>query len=726
MAQRSRTSSSGSEAVYESIQLRMHPRVFAALGKDLVTNDIVAVIELVKNSYDAFAQNVWVEFLEDDSLGRYIEIRDDGGGMTREVIENDWCLVATPFKEAHSVVRKNGKARRVAGNKGLGRLSVARLGNRLQMLSQSHESPCWEVNVNWLDISGSRSLSESTVNIRRYPESSPFDESGTILRIFDLVESWDDNRMTELHDNLSRLMSPFAIKDEFNIFLSSSGEVKRAAVESARFLSEPKYSVKGRVDRRGNTVGSYRFAPSDGRGVPKMAKIKLAWSQVFRLAQQRWRFSHSNETAKCGPFSFEIRAWDIDAGGIGEISDRHNLARSSIRSAIRAHKGISVYRDGILVLPKSERGLDWLGLDLLRVSQIGRRLSTSQIVGYVSISSKWNPKIEDTSDRERMSDCPEVEEFEEIIRSVVRLLANRRNEDREHQNRGTPMVDLFAGLSADDLVESTSELAQSGANATAVVPLVRRFNENLTRSRETILRRFEYYSRLATVGTIAHMLVHEIRNRTTVLHEMLETVKRIYAPFGNQRLEDQHDRAEKAVKDFERLADTFLPLASRNYRRRRQSVLEDRIRSCLGLRQNDIEGLNIQCCVPDTQTLVEVDPAELDSVILNLVMNATYWLGAVAKDERLLRFEIEESGKEEHVTVWVHDSGPGVDEADLELVFLPGVTRKPGGIGMGLTVAAELVDRHGGQMKTLHPGMIGGASFAFDLPRAKSSRSIDA
>ena len=81
---------------FESIQLRMHPRVFAALGKDLVTNDVVAVIELVKNSYDAFAHNVWVEFGHSELEGLYLEIRDDGTGMTRQVIENEWCLVATP------------------------------------------------------------------------------------------------------------------------------------------------------------------------------------------------------------------------------------------------------------------------------------------------------------------------------------------------------------------------------------------------------------------------------------------------------------------------------------------------------------------------------------------------------------------------------------------------------------------------------------------------------
>ena len=88
------------------IPLKMHPRVFAALGADLVTNDIVAVIELVKNSYDAFASEVRVSFLRHEgSLFPYLEIKDNGLGMTKEVIDEVWCTVATPYKETHPFVK---------------------------------------------------------------------------------------------------------------------------------------------------------------------------------------------------------------------------------------------------------------------------------------------------------------------------------------------------------------------------------------------------------------------------------------------------------------------------------------------------------------------------------------------------------------------------------------------------------------------------------------------
>jgi C4-dicarboxylate-specific signal transduction histidine kinase len=71
------------------------------------------------------------------------------------------------------------------------------------------------------------------------------------------------------------------------------------------------------------------------------------------------------------------------------------------------------------------------------------------------------------------------------------------------------------------------------------------------------------------------------------------------------------------------------------------------------------------------------------------------------------------------VRLWVHDNGPGIQEEDVEKVFWPGVTRKPGGIGMGLTVASELVAEYGGKMFTKYPGAKVGASFAFDIPVQK-------
>ena len=701
----------------DTVPFRVHPRVFSALGGDLVTNDVVAVIELVKNSYDALAHQVQVKFQKDEAGTPYLEIVDDGMGMTREVIETSWCTIATPHKTVYRSIRKGKQVRRVVGNKGIGRLSAARLGNRLVMLTQAPQSPCWEVTVNWLQLAEGDDISLSTVTCKELSESSPFIESGTSIRILDLREQWDQNSIQELAANLGRLLSPFAGQEDFNITLTESDRTTPIEIASPQFLSEPKYSIKGTVDEKGNVDGTYEFAPIGAGGTSRTLQMKAAWSQICGDAQKEWKFPHSSASANCGPLTFEIRAWDISSDGTAEIASKYSIQRSMIRNAIRLHKGISVYRDGVLTLPKSEGARDWLGLDLRRVSQVGRRLSTNQIVGYVSISAEDNPKIEDTSDRERLSMCAEVEEFEEIIRTIVGLLASARNDDRAEPGREQPLTELFANLSADKLVSETAALAQSGANASDIVRLVRDFDQSLSQNRQAIETRLVYYSRLATIGSIAQMVIHEIRNRTTAIGSMLNFFKEKFGQLEDQETDKHITRAKEAVSALETLADKFAPLASRNFRSgQRHSVLEDCIRECLDMHERQLRSRGIKCIVPGSKTTVAVDPGLLSTVIINLTTNALYWLENTPRNERQLEFETEENADGSRVTVYVHDTGPGLQDGDEEKILLAGVTRKPNGVGMGLTVASETVAAHGGDMVVIHPGVREGASFKFDLP----------
>ena len=707
---------------FETVPFRMHPRVFAALGADLVTNDVVAVIELVKNSYDALAQNVWLRFGNDGPLGPFLEIEDDGRGMTKEIIENVWCIVATPYKERNPIVNDSEKKRRVAGEKGLGRLSVARIGSRLQMLTKAPSAPCWEVDIDWTDISQGDDFSKSFAKCRRYPGQPPF-QYGTRLRIYNLKGQWDESQVLDLEENLARLISPFSAVGDFNIFLSGFDNTRNEEVEieSPEFLSKPKYSIQGDVDENGNVNGTYRFDPIV-EGISRKKELTLNWRQIHDVIQDPTRFQYSPKTAHCGPFSFEIRAWDIAADDTQEIAENFNFRKSQVRKSIRAHKGISVYRDGILVLPKSDNTRDWLGLDLRRVSKVGTRLSTNQLVGYVSISAENNPNIKDTSDRERLALCIQVAEFEEVLKAVVALLENERDEDRVKPDREKPMDDLFEKLSAEELSAEVLPLLEKGGEASEAIPRIRTFSNELNSARKAIQERFIYYSRLATVGTIAHMLVHEIRNRTTAFGSFLEYIQNRFGPFNEKGLKKKFHSAENAVDTLERLADTFAPLASRNFRRRkRKSILEDQIRYCLILHRGEIEINHVRCHLPDSKTEVAVDPGELDAIILNLVTNAVYWMREVPKEHRELRFDLIPIKDEDRVQVDVQDTGPGIDKDDLQKVFLPGVTRKPNGIGMGLTVASELVAAYGGRMLTKYQGAKGGASFAFDLPLRKQN-----
>ena len=706
------------QSEFQRIQFRVHPRVFDSLGSDLVTNDVVAVIELVKNSYDAFAKNVWMHFKSHPDAGEFLEIKDDGHGMTRDTVENVWCVVATPFKENNPTTHRGQKVRRVAGEKGLGRLSAARLGSRLHMLTMAAGEDCVEVRVNWKELSAADDLAACAVTLREYPGNPPFRKSGTRIRIYGLSGVWNDNRLSNLEENLSRLMSPFTSLGDFNIHFRRVGEDSSEDVHISplEFLSAPKYSLVGKVNKGGNIRGTYRFRPLDGTK-KRRKDVKATWTQILNGIQDRGRATFDESGTSCGPFEFELRAWDIASDDTREISEKFDLEKSQVRKAIRAHKGISVYRDGVLVLPKSESGRDWLGLDLRRISRVGSRLSTSQLVGYSSISADHNPRIHDTSDRERLAACLEVAEFEELLKAAVELLENERSEDNASPERSKPLENLFSSLSADEQVAEVMALADDGAAASTAVPILRAFSRQLDVTRKTIQDRFVYYSRLATVGTIAQMLVHEIRNRTIAFGSFLHYVKDRFGPLNDVDIRTKYNVADSSVDALERLADTFAPLASRNFRRRlRNSVLEERIRTCIELRRGDLDDKGVRCSVPKTKTCVAVDPGELDAILLNLITNASFWLDEVPRKSRRIEFRLMKIENGSRVRVWVHDTGPGIAEEYIEKVFWPGVTRKPGGIGMGLTVASEIVAQYKGRMSVKYPGTKGGASFAFDLP----------
>ncbi len=712
----------------ERLTLGFHPRVFSALGSDLVTNDLVAITELVKNSYDAFASDVEVSFGSDEA-GDYIEILDDGHGMSRKILRDVWCVVATPYREETPKVRKGRRTRRATGEKGLGRLSAGRLGDRLELITKAAEQPCWKVEADWEAISQATRIEDCSVAISRYRGELPFEDTGTRLRIYDLRSEWDDETLDELMEHLGRLIPPFDVDDEgtrtpFSIHLARSEEDSEPAeIEPPEFFNDPKYKIEGTVDRRGTIEWEYIYTPIGDDEAKRHAKGERSWQEQLEDRTVSTRLK-SIDRPECGPFSFEIRAWDVDDEGTSDIAATYEIRKQSIRAAIKAHKGISLYRDGVLVLPKSESARDWLGLDRRRISDVGKRMSTTQMVGYVSITADGNPKLKDTSDRERLAGGIEVQSFEHMIRHIVVVLQNERQKDRlEKATAGSQMKELFSAVSGKQLVEDVKEVADAGEPASKAVPIVKKFGKELDRTRDEIERRFVYYSRLASVGTIAELLVHEVRNRTTTIGSFLRAIASHAEEYDLPKdIITKLERARVSVASLDRLAKTFAPLASGNYRRgQRTCKLVGQVEEILDLKNADLKRHKIVMeKVPTRDCVLAVDPGELSAVLFNLIDNAIYWLSRPGVTDRRMAIRSRLLPRLGRVELRVDDSGPGVSEEDQERVFWAGVTAKPDGIGMGLTVAGEIVAAYGGDLKlAADPGFLGGAAFQFDVPMAK-------
>ena len=468
-------------------------------------------------------------------------------------------------------------------------------------------------------------------------------------------------------------------------------------------MSEPKYRIAGRVDADGTIHWHYRYRPIGSKDGREDARVDE-------------RSGNRTPEARCGPFEFEIRAWDLSPEDTRDIAEHYRETRSRIRGLIKEHRGISLYRDDVLVLPKSERARDWLGLDLRRVSRVGTRLSTSQIVGHVRITRAGNPRITDTSDRERLVDNPAFAAFRVSLLRAAEILEHERDTDREEARKPKSAKDLFGNVTVAPLISQMEALREEGGNVEDAISATRAFAGALDRARTDIERRFGYYNRLAVVGTIAQIIIHEIRNHTTVIGRGLRKAAEAAKRIGDKTLVRAVGLADGSAITLEGLADRFAPLARRGYRTgRRTSRLEEGIERCCEMLAPELRSGLVTVEMPKTRTQVRIDPGELDAVILNLMTNSLYWMMR-CKDDRRLRFRVEPGPTVGRVTVSVDDTGPGIDARDRERVFRPGWTRKTEGFGMGLVVASEMVEDGGGRMRTSIPGELGGATFEFDLP----------
>ena len=687
-----------------------------------MTSDTVAVLELVKNCYDALATSAEVRFVpQRDASPLRLEVQDDGEGMDRSTIEEAWCVAATPYRADRPTSRKGKRVRRVSGEKGLGRLSAMRLGRHLRMFTRRGRGPCWEVLVDWDAVVGADDLSACGAQIQECVDP-PFPGSGTLVCIEGLTGSWGPESIRELEDRLGRLISPFAGVDDFVITVAFPGrEAETAEVQIPAHLNHPPYALAGSVDAEGRVACEYHFKAADGGD-----RTHKHTGELRPQEDRSWPWlARGDAHPTCGAFTFELRAWSFDTGELQEYASLYDRAPMTIRKDIQPHAGVSVYRDGVLVLPKTQAGRDWLGLDRRRVSHVGRRLDSKQIIGYVAITAQHNPEVRDTSDRERLADNDASEDFRALLLGLVDVLEMERGRDRRRLHRQRPFRELLEALSPAPVLLRVQEMAGQGLRAEAVVPLIERYAADVRETTDEIEDRLIYYSHLATIGSLAAMIVHEVRGHVVTLGRLVRLGSSVVSdaePAGG-RFARQLDLAEAALRSLERLADRFAPLAtSGRGTRRRDSVVEEVVADCVAMREKPIRKAQVDVGFSTTTaTRVAVDPGELMAIFINLLDNSLYWI--VQSDAGKARIAIGLTREPDggRLKVEFHDNGPGVEPGFEERIFWPGVTRKPGGIGMGLTVAAEIVSQYGGRMYFDRRPKLGGATFGFDLPLSRRS-----
>jgi len=215
-------------------RLRIDAHALVQLGEQLITDDEQALLELVKNSYDADADwakisvnSDYIPSPEKDHVPAacigLIEIADNGTGMDQRGIERGWLLISLSPKREQKArgipTKKHGRL--PLGDKGLGRLGTMKLGKCISV--ETRHSPIeegWLVTFQWSDIRSGTLLDEVPIVWHRVPANG---ETGTKVRIFGLRDSegWrTEKRRRRLGTKLSGLISPFEQPDGFEVTLT--------------------------------------------------------------------------------------------------------------------------------------------------------------------------------------------------------------------------------------------------------------------------------------------------------------------------------------------------------------------------------------------------------------------------------------------------------------------------------------------------------------------------
>ena len=701
------------------VSMKFHPRAFAAFGADLVTNDIVAISELVKNSYDAFAYNVEVEFGE-DRHGKYIQIKDDGIGMTSDIIENSWAVIATPFKEKNPIVSRDGRFRRVSGNKGLGRFSAARLGNTLHIWTKNANDSYLQVKMDWNSFMQSSNVDDCHLTIEVLTDSEVFNPTGTIIRIRRLFSEWDKEKVDELKDNLSRLISPFKKMERFSISLISPFYEEPIEIKPTNLIEEPVYKIWGTVNSLGEVYWEYLFDPKDKLSKQNKRNGRIGWDEAKRGFDKNVIVLEVEESLpyNAGPFAYEIRAWDLDSDSLEELTDTFGLKKREIRNIIGQFKGLSIYRDNILVLPKSDASRDWLGIDLRRISSVGKRFSTSQIIGIINITANENPGIRDTTDREKLVDTKEYKQFSKIVETIISILQNFRNLDKVDRTDKPTISSLIAPLSANTLVSKIETAVDRGERYEDILEYIREYSAENQKGIDVLQTRLAYYAQTASLGSIAIVILHEMLTGLTVIKRFLLRSFGQYSPF-DEKTQEYFEDAELSHERLIEVTKSFAPLYRRDLRKSKnecdlKSALNNSIR--LIRSQKSSKNVKIEEFIP-SGIRVLMHESELQTIFVNLLDNACYWLHTINHD-RIISISCEPAEEKRRIRIIVNDNGPGIRKEDAQIIFEAGVTAKPHGIGMGLVIVTEILDFYKGKILTVVPGFQGGATFILDIPIA--------
>lgn len=708
-----------SEEILQSGEFVFRPRarIIKTIGEELISNDNVAVTELVKNSYDARSPIVDITFdgvvkkkvvikkidrkevkAEEAYLqkeGASITIFDEGTGMDFQTVKYAWMEPATNYKKKEE--NKKNAIRKFSGEKGIGRFASAKLSSKLELITKQIDKDEICVSFDWDAFSDEEQYLDNVKIKWVIRPAREIKSSGTILKLKELNDDWGESKINDLRVALSRLLNPLVPDEDFLISLnlpsglntSLSGLIERPAT-----LNRPNYYIKGQILETGKPLNVFFFSKVKG----EEEGIDFSPSSF-----------HKEHPYSAGAFSFEFKVWDRDNDNLSNLANETDSILSSVKKDLDDLCGISIYRDGIRVLPYGNKNNDWVRLDLRRVNNPTLRLSNNQIVGYVSIGIDTNPLLKDQSNREGIVESPAFEDLKEYIKIILNEVEQRRYNERPRENnpREYSQRSLFERLSLSSL---SDEIKEKPRDTKEIISLIdkkeKEIKETVSKIQEVISR----YRRLSTLGQLIDPIIHDGNNflnkidlKTNLIIKETEKNDCDLSKIATKASEIQAVRVS-----FSQLFKRIEPFGGRKRGRPSSVILEDVIRNQFLINEEELKKNAVRYSVSNTQHRVTIDESELAVIIMNLIQNSIYWLSTVDKDRKIYVTVTDES---DGLAIIISDNGPGVKEGTEESIFEPYFSTKPDGIGLGLAIVGEIMADYDGELSLVKDNQNEGATF---------------
>lgn len=356
------------------------------IGKDLITDDNIAVLEIVKNSFDAGSPTVELEFknicptsiISNGELVSSLIISDKGVGMDRDGLINRWLNIAYSEKKEQSWM--NG--RRQAGSKGVGRFSCDRLGKHLTIFTKARENPCLCLEIDWtvfenIDAQNSE-IQDVTFELKEIPDNQAKQitgwdkfEQGTILVISDLREQWNENKILRLKRDLEKFINPNQTfqNSSFSIRIKADEFLERDSLQESEILQINGY-VRNQVFDRLNFKTSSIVSSIDESGDFIDTTLMDRGRVVFDLREKN-KYPH-------------LRNVKAVIYYLNPYSKRYFATQTGFSSI--DFGSIFLFVNGFRVPPYGDQGDDWLGIEKRKSSGVRRYLSTREVVGRIEVN----------------------------------------------------------------------------------------------------------------------------------------------------------------------------------------------------------------------------------------------------------------------------------------------------------------------------------------------------